>query len=68
MTCQTTHDATGPPRTTKDVVLETGASETQSFGPIKAICAHLNAFHVYASDPSRSVEANHYCSHLSADV
>ncbi|CZT04119.1 related to DUF1264 domain protein [Rhynchosporium agropyri] len=68
MTSQTTHGAKGPPVTTKDSILETGASATQSFEPIKAICAHLNAFHVYASDPSRSVEANHYCTHLSADV
>ncbi|KAN0106383.1 Protein of unknown function (DUF1264) domain containing protein [Hyaloscypha variabilis] len=65
---QTTHGATGPPKTINDTVLETGAAASQSFGPIKAICAHLNAFHVYASDPSRSVEANHYCTHLSADV
>ncbi|KAH6680370.1 hypothetical protein B0J14DRAFT_264357 [Halenospora varia] len=68
MASQTTHGATGGPTTTKDNVLETGASLTQSFQPLKAICAHLNAFHVYASDPSRSVEANHYCTHLSADV
>jgi hypothetical protein len=52
----------------KDAILEAGAAATQSFKPIKAICAHLNAFHVYASDPSRSVEANHYCTHLSSDV
>jgi len=65
---QSTSGAAGPPKTTKDAVLETGASATQSFEPIRAICAHLNAFHVYASDPSRSVEANHYCTHLSADV
>jgi len=64
----TTHGAAGPPITVKDTILETGASATQSFAPIKAICAHLNAFHVYASDTSRSVEANHYCTHLSADV
>jgi hypothetical protein len=64
----TTHGAAGPPITTKDAILETGASSTQSFAPLKATCAHLNAFHVYASDPSRSVEANHYCTHLSADV
>ncbi|RDW88791.1 hypothetical protein BP6252_00823 [Coleophoma cylindrospora] len=63
-----THGAAGPPPTTKDKVLETGAAASQSFQPIKAICAHLNAFHVYASDTSRSVEANHYCTHLSADV
>ncbi|KUJ22078.1 DUF1264-domain-containing protein [Mollisia scopiformis] len=68
MTSQQTHGAEGPPTTTKDTILETGAAATQSFEPIKAICAHLNAFHVYASDPSRSVEANHYCTHLSADV
>lgn len=37
---------------------------TQDFTPVKSICAHLNAFHVYADDPKRFVEANHYCSHL----
>lgn len=68
MTSHTTHGAEGPPISTKDTILETGASATQSFEPVKAICAHLNAFHVYASDPTRSVEANHYCTHLSADV
>lgn len=31
---------------------------------MKSICAHLSAFHVYASDPTRSVEANHYCSQV----
>ncbi|OWP07275.1 DUF1264 domain protein [Marssonina coronariae] len=68
MTAPTSHGAAGGPITTKDAILETGASATQPFEPIRAICAHLNAFHVYASDPSRSVEANHYCTHLSADV
>jgi len=64
----TTHGTCGGDITTKDAVLETGTATTQSFGPIKAVCAHLNAFHVYASDPKRNVEANHYCTHLSADV
>jgi len=64
----TTHGACGGEITTKDAVLETGAAATQRFGPLKAICAHLNAFHVYAADPTRNVEANHYCTHLSADV
>ncbi|KAF8866702.1 DUF1264-domain-containing protein [Acephala macrosclerotiorum] len=68
MTSQETHGATSPPVTTKDKVLETGAAATKSFEPITTICAHLNAFHVYASDTSRSVQANHYCTHLSADV
>lgn len=49
-------------------LLTTGASLVQNFAPVKQVCAHLNAFHVYASDPTRSVEANHYCSHLNEDV
>ncbi|KAL8960414.1 MAG: hypothetical protein Q9193_002880, partial [Seirophora villosa] len=35
---------------------------------ISAVCAHLNAFHVYADEPGRCVEANHYCTHLNEDV
>ncbi|KAK3291110.1 uncharacterized protein B0H64DRAFT_42572 [Chaetomium fimeti] len=58
----------GEPRTTKSTVLETGAAMTQDFSPLQNICAHLNAFHVYASEPSRVVEANHYCGHLTEDV
>lgn len=54
----------GDPRTTKSRVLETGASMIQDFTPVKQICAHLNAFHVYANDSTRCVEANHYCTHL----
>lgn len=64
----TTHGAAGPPVTRRDSFREASASITQSFAPLKATCAHLNAFHAYASDPSRSVEANHYCTHLSVDV
>lgn len=36
----------------------------QDFSPVKSICAHLNAFHAYADDPGRMVEANHYCAHI----
>jgi hypothetical protein len=60
--------APGGKTTLKDSILENGAAATQNFAPVKAICAHLNAFHVYADDTSRTVEANHYCTHLSADV
>lgn len=63
-----TNEAQGNPLTTESKVLETGAAASQSFGPVKSICAHLNAFHVYASETSRCVEANHYCSHLNEDV
>ena len=52
----------------KDHILETGANIVQDFTPVNQICAHLNAFHVYADDPSRCVEANHYCTHLNQDV
>lgn len=56
--------AVGEPPTTRSTVLETGASVVQRFEPIKQLCAHLNAFHVYAADPTRCVEANHYCAHI----
>lgn len=54
----------GGPLPTEDKVLETGASMIQDFQPTKQLCAHLNAFHTYADEPSRFVEANHYCAHL----
>ena len=57
-----------PPLSLKSRILETGASVVQDFKPVQQICAHLNAFHVYAEDPSRCVEANHYCSHINEDV
>ncbi|KAF2087982.1 DUF1264-domain-containing protein [Saccharata proteae CBS 121410] len=63
-----TNAAAGEPLSTKSQILETGAAMTQDFRPVKNICAHLNAFHVYANDTSRFVEANHYCSHLNEDV
>ena len=58
------NDVPGYPRTIKSRVLEAGASAIQNFTPVKQICAHLNAYHVYASDLTRCVEANHYCSHI----
>ncbi|RAL14617.1 OBAP family protein [Aspergillus homomorphus CBS 101889] len=67
MSCQH-NDLPGDPLTTKSRVLETGAGMVQDFAPVKNICAHLNAFHVYASDKTRCVEANHYCSHITEDL
>ncbi|KAI1098069.1 hypothetical protein F4804DRAFT_138259 [Jackrogersella minutella] len=58
----------GGPVPTEDKVLETGASMIQEFQPTKQLCAHLNAFHTYADEPGRFVEANHYCAHLTEDV
>lgn len=37
---------------------------SQNFAPVNQICAHLFAYHVYASDHTRCVQANHYCSQL----
>ena len=31
--------------------------------PVSAICAHVCAFHFYAEDMNRQVQAHHYCSH-----
>ncbi|KAH7038178.1 uncharacterized protein B0I36DRAFT_76555 [Microdochium trichocladiopsis] len=61
-------DVPGGPVPAKDRALETGASLVQDFQPVKQLCAHLNAFHAYADEPGRFVEANHYCAHLSSDV
>ncbi|KAJ7041870.1 hypothetical protein C8F04DRAFT_1297007 [Mycena alexandri] len=58
----------GDPLSAKSTILETGAALVQDFQPLKQVCAHLNAFHVYASDPHRFVETNHYCAHLTEDV
>jgi len=63
-----TNRAAGDPPSTKSKILETGASVAQDFRPLKHICAHLNAFHAYADEPSRCIETNHYCGHLNEDV
>jgi len=47
---------------------EMGTTVLQSFKPIKGHCMHLNAIHGYADDPTRQVEANHYCSHVAEHV
>jgi hypothetical protein len=58
------NNPTEAPLSTKSHVLETAAAATQNFTPVNQICAHLHAFHVYADDPTRCVDANHYCTHL----
>ncbi|KAF8208747.1 hypothetical protein K438DRAFT_1812808 [Mycena galopus ATCC 62051] len=68
MTQPDSKETPGDPLSTKSTILETGAALVQNFQPVKQICAHLNAFHVYASDPHRFVETNHYCAHLTEDV
>ncbi|KAH7165755.1 hypothetical protein EDB81DRAFT_679918 [Dactylonectria macrodidyma] len=63
-----TNRGLGKPLSATNHVLTAGAAVTQDFRPIKNICAHLNAFHAYADEPSRCVETNHYCAHLNNDV
>ncbi|KAG5981652.1 hypothetical protein E4U55_002713 [Claviceps digitariae] len=60
--------AAGAPTSNKNAILTSTASATQDFEPIKNIGAHLHAFHAYADDTQRCVEANHYCGHLNNDV
>ncbi|KAH9845074.1 oil body-associated protein 1B-like [Teratosphaeria destructans] len=64
----TTNHTKGDQESLKNKTLETGASMVQNFDPPKRLCAHLNAFHTYANEPGRFVEANHYCAHLNDDV
>lgn len=56
------------PEKTSTKLSHTGTALLQKFTPINSICVHLNGLHYYVDDPSRQVEANHYCSQLSEDV
>jgi len=64
----TTNETKGEPESITNKILETGAAATQNFAPPKRVCAHLNAFHAYANDPTRCVETNHYCAHLNDGI
>lgn len=61
-------DIPGESTTTSTAVLEKSAGILQSFKPTSQIHAHLCAFHFYAYDMRRQVEAHHYCTHYSEDV
>jgi hypothetical protein len=63
-----TNSTLGGPETVKNHLLESGAKHMQSFDPPKRICAHLHAFHAYASDTSRISGSHHYCAHLNDEV
>lgn len=49
-------------------MLGMGAKALQNLNPIKRIHAHLCAFHFYAHDMTRQVEAHHYCTHYNQDM
>lgn len=47
---------------------ELAGEALMSFKPINSIHQHFCAFHVYSHDQTRSVEAHHFCTHVSADL
>ncbi|KAL2653697.1 hypothetical protein R1flu_021825 [Riccia fluitans] len=61
-------DVPGEPTKTMTMLKERGASVMQSLKPISRIHQHLCAFHFYAYDMRRQVEAHHYCTHYNEDV
>ncbi|XP_052191274.1 oil body-associated protein 1A-like [Diospyros lotus] len=58
----------GEPTHTKTSLVEKATSTIQSFGPINKIHQHLCAFHFYADDMTRQVEAHHYCGHQNEEM
>ncbi|KAF8522188.1 DUF1264-domain-containing protein [Hysterangium stoloniferum] len=49
-------------------VYSTAGSTMMDFEPINQIHQHLCAFHTYATDRTRHVEAHHFCTHLNHDL
>ncbi|CAL8472325.1 g11868 [Coccomyxa elongata] len=62
------HDVPGQGTSITSKLLNMGMSATENFAPLKKVCQHVCAFHFYAHDMSRQVEAHHYCSHRSEEM
>jgi hypothetical protein len=45
-----------------------GPKPRQRKRPVDAMSGYLNAFHFYADDMGRQIEAHHFCTHLSRDL
>ncbi|XP_047330189.1 oil body-associated protein 1A-like [Impatiens glandulifera] len=58
----------GEPKNMTTSLIETASVTFQKFYPINQIKHHLCAFHFYADDMTRQVEAHHYCSHHNEEV
>ncbi|KAL6211670.1 hypothetical protein ACLB2K_016893 [Fragaria x ananassa] len=58
----------GEPTQTGTAMLETATAAIQDFGPVNKVHQHLCAFHFYAHDMTRQVEAHHYCAHQNEEV
>jgi Protein of unknown function (DUF1264) len=52
----------------KHRVLDVAAGAMQPKYPLNAMSTYLNAFHMYADDMGRQVEAVHFCIHLRHDL
>ncbi|XP_027118115.1 oil body-associated protein 1A isoform X2 [Coffea arabica] len=57
----------GEPTQASTALLETATATLQGFGPVNKIHQHLCAFHFYAHDMTRQVEAHHFCGHQNED-
>ncbi|KAF5752534.1 hypothetical protein HS088_TW01G00449 [Tripterygium wilfordii] len=58
----------GEPVNTGTALLETATAAIQGFGPVNKIHQHLCAFHFYAHDMTRQVEAHHFCGHQNEEM
>lgn len=58
----------GEPTQAGTAILETATAAIQGFGPVNKIHQHLCAFHFYAHDMTRQVEAHHFCSHQNEEM
>jgi hypothetical protein len=52
----------------KSQALEAAEVVVQRFAPINSIHQHVCAFHFYAHDMTRQVEAHHYCAHPNEEI
>ena len=55
---------TGKGHPLKQRVLDGAAAAMQRKHPLDAMSTYLNAFHMYADEMGRQVEAAHFCIHL----
>ncbi|XP_059630337.1 oil body-associated protein 1A-like [Cornus florida] len=53
---------------TGTALLETATATIQGFEPVNKIHQHLCAFHFYAHDMTRQVEAHHFCGHQNEEM
>lgn len=60
-------EVAGRPETAKTRVLEAGAALLQTDDPLEPMNVYLVGFHPMKDDPSRQMEAHHFCTQLNED-